>query len=100
MCVCFGVMRNADSAGKEIAGWEPIASADKASSGASARAQLGRRSYALWGQGPQRAHERAFASHPPRALDLGRGGDRVWEAGPGTLPAARGTSSPPQIFAS
>lgn len=35
VCMCFSVMRNTDSAGREISGWEPINSADKASSRAS-----------------------------------------------------------------
>lgn len=93
--MCFRVMRNADSAGREIAGWEPIASADKASSGASAQAPLGRRSGALWGQDPQRAHKRAPAAHSPYAQDPGRGRGPGLGGGAGHSPCSPRLQAPP-----
>lgn len=88
-------MRNADSAGREIAGWEPIARADKAQSGASAQAQLGRPSGACWGQGPKRARGRAPAVHLQRAREAGWGEGRPWEAGPGHPPFSPRPRAPP-----
>ena len=95
VCMCFIVMRNADSAGREIAGWKPIARADKAQSGVSARAQLGRPSGACWGQGPKRARGRAPAVHLQRAREPGWGGGRPWEAGPGHPPFSPRPRAPP-----
>lgn len=84
VCMCFSVMRNTDSAGREISGWEPINSSDKDSSRAVPGAQLGRPSGAPWGQGPHRARRRAPAADPPHGQDPGRGGG-----------AAGGTGQPP-----
>lgn len=101
MCMCFSLMRNADSAGREIAGWEPIASADKAWSGASALAS--------WGGRAVRLRDGDRSSHPgepplpilqPPWTRAGAG------AGPGRRgpalslqPAAPGAASPRQILA-
>lgn len=95
VCMCFSVMRNADSAGREIAGWEPIASTDKAQSRASARAQPGPPSRARLGQGPKRAQGRAPAAHFQRAGEPGWGGGRPWEAGLGRPPFGPRPRAPP-----